>query len=95
MNERRQILGRAEEGQIAPERLSLALDLAGVLPGPLAWRRFLGRLLLGLGVIMIACAMGFFVPHHRIGSITIRQLGYSGPFISYETGRSNYFQAID
>ncbi|MFN0316622.1 MAG: DUF2157 domain-containing protein [Burkholderiales bacterium] len=64
MNKRRQILEWAEEGQIAPEQLRLALELAGVLPGPMAWRRFLGGLLLWLGVIMIACGLGFFLAYN-------------------------------
>ena len=57
---RSDILDWSDQGRIPHERLRAALELADVLPGAADWRRFLDRLLLWLGVVMLAAAATFF-----------------------------------
>ena len=57
---RSDILDWTEQGRIAPERLRAALEAGGALPGAADWRRFLDRLLLWLGAVMLAAAVIFF-----------------------------------
>lgn len=59
-NPRNEILDWSEQGRIAPGKLREALEAAGALPGAAQWRRFLDRLLLWMGAIMLASAAIFF-----------------------------------
>jgi len=61
MQGRHEILDWAEDGRIAPGDLRRALDVAGALPGSLEWRRFLDRLLLFGGTILVAAGVIFFL----------------------------------
>lgn len=58
------ILDWAEQGHIAPEHLRRSLSLAGALPSAAAWRRFLDYLLLGLGTLLLASGVIFFVAYN-------------------------------
>jgi len=51
----------AARGAIPADRLPEALEVAGVLPTPAAWRHFLDRLGLWLGVSALGAALIFFV----------------------------------
>lgn len=65
MNARRQLLiDWMERGVIAPEKLHAALAVAGVFPSDAGWRRFLDRLLLWLGALMIAAGAIFFFAYN-------------------------------
>lgn len=57
---RSDIVDWSDQGRIAQDRLRDALQLAGVLPGPEDWRRFLDRLLLFMGVVAIGAGTIFF-----------------------------------
>lgn len=59
-NPRDEILDWSEQGRIAPGRLRAALEAGGALPGANDWRRFLDRLLLWMGTVMLACSAIFF-----------------------------------
>jgi len=59
-NARDEILDWSEQGRIAPGRLREALDACGALPSASDWRRFLDRLLLWMGTVMLASAAIFF-----------------------------------
>lgn len=59
-SDRADILDWSDQGRIPDERLRDALELAGVLPGAEDWRRFLDRLLLFLGVVLLASGVIFF-----------------------------------
>lgn len=59
-NPRNEILDWSEQGRIAPGKLRAALEAAGALPTAAHWRRFLDRLLLWLGSVMLASAAIFF-----------------------------------
>lgn len=61
---RQEILEWAQAGRIAPERLRRALELGGVLPDRARWRRFLDRLLLWLGAVMLGAAAVFFLAYN-------------------------------
>jgi len=58
---RRDILDWAAQGRIAPGLLKGALQAGGALPQGIEWRRFLDRLLLFLGVALVAAAIVFFL----------------------------------
>jgi uncharacterized membrane protein len=65
MSSRRQLLiDWTEQGLIAPEKLHAALAVAGVFPSDAGWRRFLDRLLLWLGALMIAAGAIFFFAYN-------------------------------
>jgi uncharacterized membrane protein len=61
MQGRHEILEWAEEGRIPPGDLRRALDVAGALPDSSEWRRFLDRLLLFGGTILVAAGVIFFL----------------------------------
>ena len=61
---RKDILDWAEAGHLAPENLRPALEAAGALPDAAGWRRFLDRLLLWTGSVMIAVAVVFFFAYN-------------------------------
>lgn len=61
---RRAVLDWAEAGHLPAAALPRALSLAGVLPNPADWRRFLDRLLLWLGAILLAAALVFFLAYN-------------------------------
>lgn len=54
------ILDWIDQGRIAPERMREALERAELLPDAADWRRFLDRLLLFMGVVMVAAGTIFF-----------------------------------
>lgn len=58
------ILDWAEQGRIVPENLRRSLSLAGALPSPAQWRRFLDHLLLWLGTLLVAAGVIFFVAYN-------------------------------
>lgn len=60
MNPRDEILDWSEQGRIARGKLRAALEAGGALPGAGDWRRFLDRLLLWMGSVMLACSAIFF-----------------------------------
>ena len=59
-NPRDQILDWTDQGRIAPGKLRAALEAGGALPDASQWRRFLDRMLLWMGSVMLACAAIFF-----------------------------------
>lgn len=59
-NPRDEILDWAEQGRIPPRKLRAALEAGGALPDASDWRRFLDRLLLWMGSVMLASAVIFF-----------------------------------
>lgn len=65
MRTRRQLLiDWIEQGLIAPDRRDAALAVVGVFPSGTIWRRFLDRLLLWLGALMIAAGVIFFFAYN-------------------------------
>lgn len=67
--QRRDILNWAEQGRIAEADLPRALALAGVLPSRAEWRRFIERLLLWMGTVLVAGGLIFFLAFnwHALG----------------------------
>lgn len=57
---RADLLDWSDQGRIAPEKLRTAFESAGVLPDAHAWRRFIDRTLLFMGVVMLASGVIFF-----------------------------------
>src|SRR5215471_17509745 len=58
------ILAWAEQGRLTPDQTPTALRLAGVLPTPSQWLRFLDRLLLWLSTVLLAAAVIFFFAYN-------------------------------
>lgn len=63
-NTRRNVLDWVEQGHIAPSDLPAALAIAEVLPSRDGWRHFLDRLLLWMGVVLIASGLIFFLAYN-------------------------------
>ena len=61
---RSEILSWGEQGRIAPTDLRPALRLAAILPTPAQWRRFLDRMLLFMGAVMLAAGVIFFFAYN-------------------------------
>lgn len=61
---RLQLLCWIEGGAIAPDRITRALEVTGVMPDRGRWRRFLDLLLLVLGALSLACAVVFFIAYN-------------------------------
>jgi uncharacterized membrane protein len=61
LTKRHQILSWIEQGIIAPENAERALRIAGVFPDKKEWHRFVGLLLLGLGILSSVIGVIFFV----------------------------------
>ena len=59
--ERDAIFDWAEAGRLEPGHVAQALRIAGAIPGAAEWRRFLDRLLVGVGVVLIGAGVIFFV----------------------------------
>jgi len=57
---RSELLAWVAAGHLAVDALPEAFRLAGTLPGPREWRRFLDGLVLWLGVVFLAAAVIFF-----------------------------------
>lgn len=57
---RADLLDWSDQGRIAPEKLREAFEAAGVLPDERDWRRFLDRMLLFMGVVILASGVIFF-----------------------------------
>lgn len=65
MRTRRHILiDWMERGLVAPENRQEALAVAGVFPSGADWRRFLDRLLLWLGALLLAAGVIFFFAYN-------------------------------
>lgn len=64
MSARKDVLGWAEQGLIAPQDLRRALTVAGALPTPADWRHFVEQLLLWLGTVLVAAGVIFFVAYN-------------------------------
>lgn len=66
---RADIFDWSDQGRIAPDKLREAFDRAGVLPGAADWRRFLDRMLLFMGVVLVAVGVIFFFAFnwHELG----------------------------
>lgn len=66
---RRSVLDWAEQGLMAAASLPRALAIAGVRPTPADWRRFLDRLLLWMGCVLLAAGLVFFIAYnwHELG----------------------------
>ncbi|TAK50614.1 MAG: DUF2157 domain-containing protein [Betaproteobacteria bacterium] len=58
------ILDWAAQGRIPPHGVRRALEYSGALPGAADWRAFLDRLLLWLGVAMLASGVVFFLAYN-------------------------------
>lgn len=54
----------AAEGHLTTDRLPHALRIAGTLPGPVEWRRFLDGLALWMGAVFLAAAVIFFFAYN-------------------------------
>lgn len=61
---RQHVLEWIERGAIAPHNIRRALTVAGVTPQAGDWRRFLDRLLLGLGVLALTAGVIFFFAYN-------------------------------
>ncbi|MDR3213942.1 MAG: DUF2157 domain-containing protein [Azoarcus sp.] len=61
---RNTLLAWAEEGALTPEQTVRALALTGVIPSRNDWRDFLDRLLLALGVGLLASGLIFFIAYN-------------------------------
>lgn len=61
---RGEIMAWAGEGHIAEDALPRALRIAGALPGPNEWRRFLDALALWMGALFLALAVIFFFAYN-------------------------------
>jgi uncharacterized membrane protein len=72
------ILDWSDQGRIPHDRLREAFDLAGVLPGASDWRGFLDRMLLFMGVVMVAAGAIFFF------AFNWQELGRYGKFALVE-----------
>ena len=57
---RNDIIDWSDQGRIGHDRLREALEFAGVLPSAADWRRFLDRVLLFMGVVLLASGVIFF-----------------------------------
>ena len=59
----------AQQRRLAAAAVPMALRLAGVTPDSVQWRQFIDRLLLGLGVLMLAAGTIFFLAAnwHELG----------------------------
>lgn len=57
---RSDILDWSDRGRVPHGRLREALECAGVLPAAADWRRFLDRMLLFMGVVLLAAGVIFF-----------------------------------
>jgi len=66
---RQDILEWAQAGRVDAPKLRRALQIGGVLPDRAQWRAFLDRLLLWLGVVMLAAGAVFFLAYnwHDLG----------------------------
>jgi predicted Zn finger-like uncharacterized protein len=71
---RSEIMTWAGEGHLAAADLPQALNIAGTLPTPAAWRRFLDGLTLWLGALFLALAVIFFFAYNW------RELGHFARF---------------
>jgi uncharacterized membrane protein len=69
---RGEIMSWVEEGRLAVEDLPKAINVAGMLPGPIHWRRFLDGLMLWMGSVFLAAAVIFFFAYnwHKLGHFT-------------------------
>lgn len=63
-SERDRILAWAEQGRIAPDNVQPALRVAAALPTHAQWCRFIDRLLLWIGAVMLAAAVVFFFAYN-------------------------------
>jgi len=61
---RRILLAWAEKGHIAAADLPRALALVGVLPSRMAWRRFIDRVTLWMGTVLVAGGLIFFLAYN-------------------------------
>ena len=61
---RGEIMAWAGDGRIAPDALPQAMLIAGALPGPAEWRRFLDGLALWMGSLFLAAAVIFFFAYN-------------------------------
>jgi len=61
---RREILEWAGQGRIASQNLCAALELGAVLSIAEQWRRFLDRLLLFMGAVLLAASVIFFLAYN-------------------------------
>ncbi len=59
--ERSAIYEWVDQRRLAPSAVPSALRLAGVAPSTVQWRRFIDRLLLGMGALMFGAGITFFV----------------------------------
>jgi uncharacterized membrane protein len=64
VSRRTRLLAWVEKGAIAPDRVTRALALSGVVPDRRRWLVFLDRLLLVLGSMSLACAAIFFFAYN-------------------------------
>lgn len=66
---RGQLITWIEQGAIPPDRIDKALKVAGVIPTPKAWRRFVEDLLLWGGGLALSFSLVFFIAYNwaRIG----------------------------
>jgi uncharacterized membrane protein len=55
------ILHLIDQGHLPPEHAEQAMEVAGVFPDAYAWRRFVGHLLLWLGILATVLGVVFFV----------------------------------
>lgn len=58
---RNRILSFVEKGILPPEHTEEAMKLSGVFPNAEDWQRFIGQLLLWLGVLSLAVGIVFFI----------------------------------
>ncbi len=64
MSARDTVVEWAERGQISPDALPRALEVAGAIPDGPAWRRFLSVLLLTVGALLLAAGVVMFFAYN-------------------------------
>lgn len=78
---RSDVLDWAEQERIEPQNLRAAMELSGAVPDAQRWRAFLDRLLLWMGVVMLAASVIFFFAYNwaqmgRLAKIGLVQLPF-------------------
>ena len=60
-SKRNRILSFVEEGILSPQHTEEAMSLSGVFPGAQDWHRFVGQILLWLGILSTTIGIVFFI----------------------------------
>ena len=86
---RNEVLDWSEQGRIPPGKLRAALEAAGALPSAAQWRRFLDRLLLWMGSVMLASSAIFFFAFNWDEMGRLAKIGLVEALLDRKTTRLN------